>query len=145
MTTEIYVSITLAVIGSGALFTFVQFMITRHDNKKGVLTQIHDQIEELSETMKSEIARVENKIADMHSNIDKTQAINARIRILAASDELRHGHAHSQEFFDQLNDDITLYENYCRENVGFKNNRAVHAIDNINRAYAEALKKNNFL
>ena len=143
--TQILVTIIISLLGSSAAFGFIQFLITRKDNREARFQEFEDRLNEIAESLKEEIASIHSKIHVLHGDIDKSEAINARIRILSASDELRHGQAHSKEFFDQLNDDITLYENYCREHVDFKNNRSVHAIDNINRAYSEALKRNNFL
>jgi len=34
---ETIVAIVVAVIGSGAFFSFIQFLISRHDNKKGAI------------------------------------------------------------------------------------------------------------
>ena len=39
--------IVLAILGSTAFFTFIQFLILRHDRKKGVLAKIMEAIEEL--------------------------------------------------------------------------------------------------
>ena len=40
MTVEIMVKMVLAVIGSNALFSFVQFLVTRADNKKNIEKKI---------------------------------------------------------------------------------------------------------
>ena len=139
------VTLVITLVGNAAVFSFIQFLITRKDTRNDRLNALESTLKELKDTLSAEISRIESKIRDLHCDIDKTEAINARIRILAASDEIRHGQIHSSEFFDQLNEDITLYENYCREHADFKNNRSVHAIENINRTYQEALRKNNFL
>lgn len=46
--------IILAVLGSTGLFTFVQFLITHHDKKKGVLAEIRKDIKELKQFSKDE-------------------------------------------------------------------------------------------
>lgn len=39
--------IVLAVLGSTGLFTFIQFLISRHDRKKGVIAEMAKDIKEL--------------------------------------------------------------------------------------------------
>ena len=40
-------NLLLAALGSTALFTFIQFLMTRHDKKKGLMAQIAKDIKEL--------------------------------------------------------------------------------------------------
>lgn len=127
-------TIVCSILGSSAIFAFVQFIIARHDNRNDKFAQIV-----------TELAAIRKDITELHGYVDKIEVINARIRILDASDQIRRKVKHSEEYFNQINDDITLYNQYCDKNPGFKNNRAVHAIENINRVYAEALKSNDFL
>ncbi len=127
-------AIVTSILGSSAIFAFVQFIIARHDNKNDRFAQIV-----------SEIAGLRKDIIELHGDVDKIEAVNARIRILDASDQIRRKVKHSEEYFNQINDDITLYNKYCDDHPGFKNNRAVHAIENINRVYAKALEENDFL
>lgn len=187
-TQQMFVTIAVAVIGSGAVFGFIQFLITRKDNKnekfiaidsqfKNVHTKfdtfeksVNDRFDKMASSVDAKFDRVEqaidkigqglkdihtrlsvdvqevyDKIEEVYDHIDRTQAVNARIRILQASDEIRLGGKHSKEFFDQLSDDITLYENYCKEHTNFKNNRAIQAITNINSIYQERLHDNDFI
>ena len=58
------VKIIIAVIGSGAFFTFMQFLITRHDNKKSKVNELCEKLDkglELQtdkyETLKEEITK----------------------------------------------------------------------------------------
>ena len=51
----------------------------------------------------------------------------------------------NEDLRNSLKEYITEYENYCDEHPGYKNNKAVHAIANINSAYQKALKDNDFL
>lgn len=44
------IQIIIAIIGSSALFTFIQFLITRHDNKSDKIDQLCDKIEQGLET-----------------------------------------------------------------------------------------------
>ena len=93
-----------------------------------------------------ELDAIRKEIKGIIEIIDKNEAINARIRILQAADGIRHSTLkHSEEYFDQLNEDITLYETYCNAHEGFKNNKATHAISYVNEVYHAALTNNDFL
>lgn len=148
--------VVLAVIGSSALFTFVQFLINRRDSRndkfKEVISKIDDVDSKVSDGFDAVDVKMEKLREDMtasdiaiRDSLEATKATTSRVRILRASDEILHRMKHSKEWFDQLNDDITFYETYCRDHPEFVNNKAKHAIDNINDVYAKALADNDFL
>lgn len=82
---------------------------------------------------------------EFQSYYKQDDAKSARRRILSCADELRRGVKHSQEFFDDVLEDISYYNNYCTENPKFKNMKAVVAIEFIKETYHHCLKENNFL
>lgn len=125
---ETAATIILGLCGGGALFGFVQFLITRHDNK---LSKAIDALRGEFETLRGEI--------------NEDRATSARIRILSFSDEVQRGIRHSKESFDQINSDIDTYRRYCDKHPDYKNNRAVMAIANIERVYADCMRENDFL
>lgn len=120
-------TIIVAIAGSTAVFSFLQFLIQRRDTNSNQLKEIMKRMDALED------------------NVNQCHVVDARIRILQASDEMRRDVRHSEEFFDQLHEDITMYENYCRDHPEFRNNKSTHAIDNINRVYQECLRKDLFL
>lgn len=69
----------------------------------------------------------------------------ARQRILRFSDEILFDQKHSKEHFDEILEDIDLYEKYCHEHEDYENNRAELAIASIREIYRECLKNHNFL
>lgn len=127
-------TIVISIFGGGALLTFLQYLITRHDEKKGKNKNLMTAIEE-----------VRKELDALRNEIKEDRATNARIRILSFSDEVRHNVRHSKESFDQINDDIDTYRRYCEKHPDYKNNRAVMAISNIERVYAECLQQHDFL
>ena len=68
-----------------------------------------------------------------------------RKRILRFNDELLHMEKHSKEHFVEILSDIDDYEQYCDLHPEYPNNRAVLAIKNIKRVYAECLQDDDFL
>jgi len=128
-----WVAIITSALASSALFTFIQFLLTRYDEKKGKMNEVTTKID----TLQSGLDKI-------RSDLDERDALDARRRILTASDEIRHGKRHSKEWFDQLNADIDAYNHYCDKHESFKNNRAVKAIENINNVYLKCLETNDF-
>lgn len=105
--------IALLVLGSGGLWTVIQFFIQRYDNKKGMQKQI-------------------DKIYD---RMDERDAIQARTHILRFNDELENGMKHSKDYFRQQIQDIDTYEEYCRTHPDFANGLTVMASKYIKSEY----------
>lgn len=149
-------TILLSIVGSSAVFGFIQFMITRKDNKNEKLDKLSKDIGAVNSSVKALSETVDKKISDLSVEMKasdeqlrqenmRTVADTRRVRILRGSDEIKLKMRHSEEWFDQMNEDITEYEKYCESHPGYKNNKAVHAISNINSVYAKALDENDFL
>lgn len=154
---DIIISVFLTLVGSSALFTFIQFLIARRDKKHDKLDKVLSKIDSVDSKVDAGFAATDGKIellrTDMNTNdealrysLEATKATTARVRILRSSDEILHDNMkHSKEWFDQINDDITYYETYCKGHPEFVNNKATHAIQYINKVYAKALQDNDFL
>lgn len=83
---------------------------------------------------------------DEHIRVDdERNADSHRAAILHFNNELLRDIPHSQEDFIEVLAEIDAYEDYCRAHEDYKNNRAVHAIANINRVYDDRLEKHDFL
>lgn len=96
-----------------------------------------DVIEELRETRSRLDAHIK---ADNEYNADAR-----RTRILRFNNELIRDIPHTREDFIDILADIDFYEDFCRKNPDYMNNRAAHAIANIGRVYDERLKKHDFV
>lgn len=149
-------TVVISILGSSAVFGFIQFLITRKDNKNSKLDKLSTQVANIDTNVKEMKVEMTTQIAELAEKMEasdeqlrqqqlKINADTRRVRILRGSDEIRMHVKHSEEWFDQTNEDITEYEKYSREHPGYKNNKAVHAIANINSAYQKALKDNDFL
>ncbi len=114
--------------GSGAAFTFVQFLITRKDNKfeKKVIERFD---------------KLDKKIDTVDRKVDDTAAKQARARILRFSDELQTGRKFSKDSFNQTFSDISDYETHCKKYKDFQNSQANAAITNVIKVHAELLEQ----
>lgn len=118
----------------GGVVSLVQLVLTRKDKTAERFDSIDTKLDKLAET-----------IADNRAQRNRDKADDARRRILAASDEILHCVPHSKEWWDQTMDDVTEYNNYCAEHPAYRNNKAVHAIDSLDKEYAKKLEINDFL
>lgn len=83
---------------------------------------------------------------DAHIKADEEYNADARrTRILRFNNELVRDIPHTREDFIDILADIDYYEDYCRRNPDYMNNRACHAISNIGRVYDERLQKHDFV
>ena len=133
MDKEIVIAIFIAVIGSNALWGFIQFLIQRKDNKSDCSKKIIEMIEKL-----------DGKIDKLGGELSERSAISCRVRIIKFMDEILEGWSHSHDSYVQVMQDITNYLRYCAEHPGFKNHQTEATITHIQADYQERLEKNDF-
>lgn len=119
MTGEVLIPLVATIITSGAFFSFIQFIVTRADTKKG---------------LEKKIDHVSEEVKGVSDRLEEHKAILARTHILRFSDELRQG-THSREYFEQQLQDIDTYDRYCEEHPAFANHRTRMASEFIREQY----------
>ena len=105
----------------------------------------HNQSIKIRKELNESINDLNKKMDLMQNANDERLALTWRYRILRFDDEIRHDDKHTKEHFDQILDDITSYEQYCRLHNEFKNNKAVLAIENIKNVYKQCTTEGSFL
>lgn len=123
---ELVITIIVAIIGSNALWGFLQFLLERKDKKKDCLKKILEAIQ-----------KINNKI-------DQRTAIGYRIRILKFMDEIIEGWEHSKDSYNQIMRDITDYLQYCDNHPQFLNHQTDATIEHIKKDYEQRLATNDF-
>lgn len=117
------VTVIVAIIGSGAVFGFlqfiIQFLVTRADMKQNFGT----------------------KLEALNEKIDENQAINARVHILRFADELRSDTPHSLDYYKQTLIDSTYYERYVLTHPNFSNGITELSVEYIKDKYREELER----
>ena len=126
--------IIIAVFASTGFFSLIQFLIQRHDAKKGKRAELDKKID-----------GIRSDLDDLRAEIKKNDALQARRRILRFNDELLSGLKHSKEAFDDILSDIDTYDVYCDTHPDFKNNKGVLAKQHINDVYLKCEKEASFL
>ncbi len=104
-------------------------------------TDVLKDMEELKTAQKEAREKLEGHI----KVDDERNADGHRQRILQFNNELLRDIPHTREDFIDILAVIDVYERYCRDHKDYKNNRAGHAIANIERVYDDRLKKHDFL
>ena len=123
---ELIVTVIIAIIGSNALWGFIQFLLERKDKKK-----------DRSQKILEAIQKINNKI-------DQRTAVGCRIRILKFMDEIIEGWDHSKDSYNQIMQDITHYHQYCEEHPQFLNHQTDATIERIKKDYEQRLATNDF-
>lgn len=110
----------------GGLLVFFQFLITRHDTKKG------------------HIASFQEKLDSLSLKIDVAEVKSLRRFILKFDHEIRHGERHTREEWDQAIEDVTDYKRYCRQHAEYINDKCNIAIETITETFKQVSKENDF-
>lgn len=133
MNMELVIAVIVAVVGSNALWGFIQFLVQRKDNKEECGKKIIEMIEKL-----------DGKIDKLDDELGERSAISCRVRIIKFMDEILEGWSHSHDSYVQVMQDITNYLRYCAEHPEFKNHQTEATIAHIQADYQERLEKNDF-
>ena len=92
-----------------------------------------------------DIETLHNQNKNITETLERKDAEDARNHILRFGDEIKNKVRHSEEYFNQILDDITKYEQYCESHKDFKNARTVATVQIINEVYQKCLKEKDFL
>ena len=133
MDMELVIGIIIAVVGSNALWGFIQFLVQRKDNK-----------DECGKKIMEMIQKLDGKIDKLDDKLGERSAISCRVRIIKFMDEILEGWSHSHDSYVQVMQDITNYLRYCAEHPDFKNHQTEATIAHIQADYQERLEKNDF-
>lgn len=109
------------------------------------IKQLNEKIEKIEATIEENQKETNKKIDKLENRFDEGQAIQARVRILRFGDEIRRRTPESRDSFDQVMDDITRYNAYCRQHPEFPNDKTVLTTKVIEEEYQRCLKENSFL
>ena len=85
------------------------------------------------------------EVDQLRRNEELKSVRRARQRILRFNDELLFGRRHSKEHFDEVLEDIDMYERYCNEHPEYENHKAELAIITVQKIYRECLQNHDFL
>ncbi len=123
-----YIPLIVAVLGSSGLCEIAKHFLSRNVKYKKVM---------------AEIKRIYETLEKTSLKIDRSQAEQARIRILRFDDEIKTKN-HSKDFYRQTLADIKTYEDYCKCDSGFENGYTIAAAKHIREVYQTKLNNKEF-
>lgn len=139
----------LSGVGAAVLATVVQKSRLKYKPWSWLAQQIGKAINK--ETL-DKLEKIEAKVdqlekADQRQDAETAEekAKAARRRILKFSDEIRRREKHSEEYFNDVLEDISFYKQYCLDHSKFQNEKAVLAIASIEKAYTKCVEDDDFL
>ena len=91
------------------------------------------------------LEKLEKGMAEIKSEVAENDAKQAVVRILRFGDEIYNDVLHTKEHFNQILQDITEYEHYCKNHKDFENDRTVATTKLIKEVYEECLENKSFL
>lgn len=132
-----------------ALTTLVQKMSSKYKPWSWLAQQFGKAV---NKEMLDKLDELEKKV-DKLEKADKKQdeeraednVLEARRRILRFADECRRHEKHSEEYFNNVLEDISAYKDYCREHPLFENEKAVIAMGFIEDIYKHCIETDDFL
>ena len=93
----------------------------------------------INDEVLTQVAELKKDLDGFKKESELERVREARQRILRFNDEILFEKRHSKEHFDEILDDINVYERYCREHKEYENNKAVLAISTIKEVYQALL------
>ena len=140
---DVFASIAGVLLGGGIL-AFIQFLITRHDNKHDKMDEVNKSIKALSEEMKERFDSLDQKIDTVEAKADEYNAVSCRVRILRFEDEMQSDIRHSKDAWDQCMSDCKTYDEFATAHESFRNNITEATIEHIKHGYRERLEKHDW-
>lgn len=134
--------ISWGAIGLAALFSIIQISPIKINPWSAICRMIGRAI---NGEVINEVAKLRKQVEDVKHDFEESEAKSARVRILRFGDELYQGRRHSKEHFDNILNDITDYDTYCRDHPNFKNERTKLAEKIILEQYRKCLQEHSFL
>lgn len=135
-------AIVLACIASPGLWKMIEKLYDQIIGRKRV------SLEEISEKLdgqQKDIDSLKTSVSEMKGEEAEKEAKSARRRILRFNDELLREEKHSKEYFDDILEDLRIYDEYCRSHPRFLNGKTEMAEKNIKRCYELCMQKHSFL
>lgn len=108
---------------------------------RSVNKEMMDQFNDVQKEIKS----VRDEVDKLKKDEELERVRQARQCILRFNDEILFNKRHSKEHFDEILDNIDVYEEYCATHEDYENNKAVLAISTIREVYKECLRNHDFL
>lgn len=106
---------------------------------------INQEVLDGQKKLNDRISGLEERMDANEAKDQEVAAIEARRRIIRCGDEIRRKERHSEEYFNDVLNDIKTYKHYCDDHPKFENEKAVISIRIIEQTYEKCIRDNDFL
>lgn len=104
-----------------------------------------EEIDEKLDGQRKDIDKLKDTFTRFEGEESEKDAMGARRRILRFNDELLREERHSKEYFDDILEDLKIYDSYVKSHPSYINGRTEMAEKNIKRCYELCMEKHSFL
>ncbi len=95
-------------------------------------------------SIENKLDKIQAKVGELEERVKEDKALQARTHILRFADELYEKKYHSKEYFEDVLDEVDMYEKYCNTHPDFKNNKTVMSADLIKSTYRILIEEHKF-
>lgn len=88
---------------------------------------------------------IRTEVDEIKEDMARGKAANQRTKIIRFGSEIRLREKHSKDYFDEIMQDITEYDQYCNQHPDFKNSITEASSEIIKETYKKCLEENSFL
>ena len=149
MTSEQLTAVILAAIAAPQFWEILRSIFDKILGRTRVTNEdIAKSLEDIKkgyDSQQKDIDGLKGSLQDMRTEEATKDAQGARRRILRFNDELLRDIDHSKEYFDDILEDIKIYDQYCQSVPSFQNGKTMMAEKNIQRCYEICMQKHSFL
>ena len=128
-----------------ALIGIIPTIISNRKKTEDSISALKTELQKDTAENNKKVDAVTKQMTEHLEEEEEHRAKQARYRILRFYDELCEGRPHSESHFEDLLDDIDLYEKFCAAHPEFRNSRGKVAMDYIRETYHKVKAKGGFL
>ena len=149
MTNEQLTAVFIAALAAPGFWDLLKSLVEKIFGRNRVTNEdIAKSLKEIKKGYDSQQKDIDGLKASLEQMADAEgvkDAQAARRRILRFNDELLRNLDHSKEYFDDILEDVKIYDDYCEEHRDFTNGKTVMATKNIKQCYEQCMQKHSFL
>lgn len=120
----------------------IGFLFTNINKKLDKADKAREEQKAKQEATRETIAQMQSEIKGLQQAIDEWQMRTARYRIIRFDDEEQEGRSHSSDHWEQIAEDIDMYQAYVKAHPEFQNHKGTAAMERISKIEMERRHQN---
>lgn len=120
----------------------IGFLFTSINKKLDKADKAREEQKAKQEAIQESIKQMQSEIKGLQRAIDEWQMKTARYRIIRFDDEEQEGRGHSSDHWEQIAEDIDMYQSYTKAHPEFQNHKGTVAMERISKIEIERRRQN---